>query len=69
MTDEKDTKPTVAPVVEESQPVDVPLEQNPAHPAEEDPEQLMGDETNDPWDDETQTDWPGGVVDLPEVKS
>lgn len=69
MTEEtKNTPPTDAPEVEQSQPVDAPVE-NAAHPVDEDPEQHMGDETNDPWDDETQTDWPGGVVNLPGVEN
>lgn len=69
MTDEKqNTKPTDAPVVEETQPVDTPLE-NPAHTEDEDPEQHLGEVTNDPWDDESQTDWPTGPVNYPEEKA
>ena len=69
MTEEtQNTKPTDAPVVPDSQPVDTPLEK-PAHQVEEDPEQHIGDEINDPWDDEAQPDWPGGFVELPGVSN
>jgi hypothetical protein len=31
---------------------------NDPHPFDEDPEQCIGAETKDPWDDPEQTDWP-----------
>ena len=65
------TAPTPAPTggAPDAQPVDAPAPVNAAHPVDEDPEQHIGEETNDPWDDEAQVDWPGGVVQVPEVKS
>lgn len=46
------------PVTEEN-PVD------PVHPVNEDPEDHIGRELPDPWDDSEQTDWPNGSVDVP----
>lgn len=42
---------------------------NPAHEVNENPEEHLGAEMPDPWDDEAQTDWPNGSVDVPEVNS
>lgn len=64
-----DSEPTDVPAPEPTQPVDTPLEKSPAHPVDEDPEQHMGDPIADPWDDESQTDWPNGSVDYPGVSS
>lgn len=81
MTDEQKTWSQVAPddatapqtadvpAPEPTQPVDTPLEKSPAHPVDEDPEQHIGDQIADPWDDESQTDWPNGSVDYPGVSS
>lgn len=66
---EEDTKPTDAPVVEQSQPVDVPFSPTAAHSEDEDPEQHLGEVTDDPWDDESQIDWPNGSVELPGVSN
>ncbi len=33
-------------------------EANDPHPVDENPEDHVGDETPDPWDDPTQIDWP-----------
>jgi len=34
------------------------MEENNPHPVEENPEELIGKKTLDPWDDPEQTDWP-----------
>ena len=36
---------------------------SPAHPVDENPEEHIGDETPDPWNDEDQTDWPNAHTD------
>lgn len=69
LSKQKQAEGTPMPEQPDPQPVDTPVEQNPAHPVDEDPEQHLGDEINDPWDDETQTDWPNGSVDYPGVSN
>lgn len=39
-----------------------PVAQHPAHAELEDPEEHIGDETPDPWDDSKQSDWPNMKV-------
>lgn len=39
---------------------------NNPHSTNEDPEEHLGKEIPDPWDDETQKDWPTGRIDIPE---
>lgn len=42
----------------DSQPTDENLESVDPDAVDEDPEQCVGEEIPDPWDDEEQTDWP-----------
>lgn len=56
----KDENPEETEQVQESETV-TPAEPKPvhaAHPVDENPEEHIGDETRDPWDDEDQKDWP-----------
>jgi hypothetical protein len=38
-----------------------------AHPVDENPDELVGEETKDPWADKSQTDWPNTDQDTQEV--
>jgi hypothetical protein len=40
---------------------------NNPHPVDENPESFIGEATADPWDDDSQTDWPSETIDVPEV--
>lgn len=62
MTDEQNSDEKIV-----HQAVEEQTEQNPAHPVDENPEEHLGEATADPWNDESQTDWPNGSVDYPEV--
>lgn len=44
-------------------------EANDPHEVHEDPEQHLGKEIADPWEDPEQEDWPTGSIDVPEVKN
>lgn len=37
------------------------------HPVDENPENFIGQQTSDPWEDDSQTDWPTETVDTSEV--
>lgn len=41
--------------------------ENDPHLVDENPEDHIGDEIFDPWEDDEQTDWPSGSIELPEV--
>jgi hypothetical protein len=58
--EEKDSKPQQVETPPDSPPADVPLERNPTHEVDEDPEQHLGDEITDPWLDPEQSDWVSG---------
>jgi hypothetical protein len=69
------TTPTPAPKADEpaAKPVDAspdkelaaaPVNSSPAHEVDEDPEQHLGDVIDDPWHDDSQTDWPSGSVEV-----
>ena len=48
-------------VPQPSTPVDGTVDVQNPHPVDENPEDHIGDELKDPWDDETQTDWPSNT--------